>query len=80
MNQFYLFFDGKRFHGRIIVSTALYAVEDMEYGSSREEIKCNGVRCLRSMCKLMHMNEVRNEEVQRRTGVTRVGWSSRAMC
>ena len=26
------------------------------------------------------MDEVRNEDVQRRTGDTRVGWSSRALC
>ena len=27
------------------------------------------MRCLRSMCGVTHMDQVRNEEVQRRTGV-----------
>ena len=48
----------------------------MEYGSSREKIlNVMVMRCLRSMCGVTCVDQVRNE-MQRRTGVTRVEQSS----
>ena len=39
------------------------------------------MRCLRSMCEVMYMDWVRNEDVQTRTGFTRFlsGWSKQCM-
>ena len=53
----------------------------MEYGSSREErLNVIEMRCLRSRCRVMSIYQVRNVEVRRRSGVTRVEWSRRAEC
>ena len=35
---------------------------------------------MRSMCGVTRIDRVRNEEVRRRIGVTRIDWSSRAVC
>ena len=44
----------------------------MEYDSSREEeINVIEMMFLRSMCRVMHIDQVRNEVVRRRTSVTR---------
>ena len=48
----------------------------MEFGSSGKEIKCNGDEESGVTC----MDRVKNEEVRRRTGVTRFGWLSNAVC
>ena len=36
------------------------------------------IKCLWTICGVMHMERVKNEEVQKRTGVTGVGTSTRA--
>ena len=46
----------------------------MEYWSDRERTKLNviEIRCLRFMCRVMHMDRVRNEEMHEKTGFVRV--------
>ena len=48
--------------------------------SKKKRLNLMEMRCLKSMCRVKCMNQVRNKEVQRRTGVMRVGWLSRAGC
>ena len=44
-----------------------------------KEIKFKGDEVSEKKCGVTHLDQVRNEAVQR-TGVTRVGWTSRAVC
>ena len=64
--------DVKRLYERVPVSTALY---DTGTGSMEVADKILNVmetRCLSSsMCEVMHMDSVRNKDLQRRTRVMR---------
>ena len=55
-----------------MVPTAFYGAEtwNME-AAERRILNVMEMRCLRSMCGITRMDQVRNEEVRRRTGVIR---------
>ena len=55
-----------------MVPTALYGAETWNMrAAERKKLNVREMRCLRSMCGVTWMDRVRNEEVRRRTGVTR---------
>ena len=47
---------------------------------AKKKLNVLEMRCLRSMCRVMCMDRVRNGMVQRRIDVMRVDWLSRAVC
>ncbi len=53
----------------------LYGAETWNMGAvERKKLNVMEMRCLRSLCGVTRMDQVRNEEVRRRTGVVkRVG-------
>ena len=67
----------RRLYKGVAVPTALYGTETWSMAvAEKKRLKAMEMRRLRSICGVTHMNRVRNKEVQRKTGVTRVGWSS----
>ena len=62
----------KRLYEGIAVPTALYGAETWNMGmADKKRLDVVEMRCLRSMCGVTRRDRVRNEEVRRRTGVTR---------
>ena len=65
--------DAKRkLYEGIAVPTALYGVETWNMSvKDRRKLNVMEMRCLRSMCGVTRRDRIRNEEIRRRTGVTR---------
>ncbi len=56
----------------VVVPTALYGAETWNMGAAeRKRLNVMEMRYLRSMCGVTLMDQVRNDEVQRRTGVVK---------
>lgn len=55
-----------------------FTATTLYYTVLKEIIECNGIEMSEKCMWTTWMNQVKNEEVQRRTGVVRAGWSSRA--
>ncbi len=54
----------------IVVPMALYGDETWNMGAAeRKRLNVMEMRCLRSMCRVTRMDQMRNEEVRRRTSV-----------
>ena len=64
----------------VAVPIVLYGVETQIMAVAKKKRLNVMMKCLRSVCGVTLMNQERNEEVRRRTDVTRIGWSSRAVC
>ncbi len=62
----------RRLYEGVVVLIVLYGAEtcNMEE-ADRRRLNVIEIRCLRNMCEVTRMDRVRNEEVQRRTGVVR---------
>ena len=57
---------------RLFEGAVLYAAETLSMGvPERKRLKVMKMRCLRNMCGVTRMDQVRNEVVQRGTGITR---------
>ena len=65
--------DAKRkLYEGIAVPTALYGAETWNMSvKDRRKLNVMEMRCLRSMCGVTRRDRIRNEEIRRRTGVTR---------
>ncbi len=64
----------RRMYKGVVVSTPLYGAETWNMGAEeRRRLNVMEMRCLRSMCGVARMGQVRNDEVQRRTGVIGIG-------
>ena len=62
----------RRLYEGVAVPTALYGAETWNMGQrERKRLNVVEMRCLRSMCGVTRRDRIRNEEVRRRTGVTR---------
>ena len=59
----------RRFYEGIAVPTSIYGAKTWSVAAVAKRLNILQMRCLRSMCGIMHMNRVRNEEVQMRTDV-----------
>ncbi len=62
----------RRLYEGVVVPTVLYGAETWNMGAAeRRRLNVMEMRCLRSMCGVTLMDWVRNDLVQRRTGVVR---------
>ncbi len=62
----------KRLYEGVVVPTALYGAETWNMRAAESKrLNVMEMRCLRSMCGVTRMDRVRNDEVQRRTGVVK---------
>ncbi len=61
-----------RLYEGVVVPTALYGAETWNMGAAeRKRVNVMAMRFLRSMCGVIRMDRVKNEEVRRRTGVVK---------
>ena len=70
----------RRLYETVALPTALYGAKMWCMGVAEKILNVIEIPCLRSICEVMCMDRVRNEEVHRKTGVTRVGSLTRAEC
>ena len=61
----------RRLYEGIAIPTALYGAETWSMGAAEKRLNVAEMKCLRGMCGVTRMDRIRNEEVRRRTGVTR---------
>ncbi len=62
----------RRLNKEVMLPTALYGAETwIMRAAERRRLNVMEMRCLRNMCRVTCMDRVRNDEVQRRTGVVR---------
>ena len=61
----------RRLYEGAAVPTALYGSETWSMTVAEKRLNVMEMRCLRSMYEVSCIDQVRNEEMQRRTGVTR---------
>ncbi len=62
----------RKLYEGVLVPTALYGAETWNKGAvERNRLDVMEMRCLRSMCGVTRMDQVRNEEVRRRTGIVK---------
>ena len=56
---------------RVAVLIALYRAETWSMTvAEKKRLNVMEMKCLKSMCGIMHMDRVKNKELQKRTGVT----------